>query len=114
MSGQNTQELSPEVVAQAKKLLEKKTKALEKSRAKAESFPGVVAGSLRFDPVANKNQVDVECVRCGKVHQRYTSDLHQTNGICPDCKKDADKDARVEKKALLAKAMLAIKEGKIK
>jgi hypothetical protein len=48
-------------------------------------YPHVVPGSLRHDPVAHKNAVDIKCAACGAVRIVYTSDLFHVR-LCRACK----------------------------
>jgi hypothetical protein len=47
-------------------------------------YPHMIPGTLRRDPVANKNAVDIRCA-CGAVRIVYTSDLFHVRA-CRACK----------------------------
>ena len=47
-------------------------------------YPHMIPGTLRHDPVANKNAVDIRCA-CGAVRIVYTSDLFHVRA-CRACK----------------------------
>ena len=120
MSEQTTQEqaeatpaITPEILAQAKKLIEKRQKNGTDAMTNALKYPGVIPGSIVHDTTAQKFMVKVKCVECGEVHSRYTSDLFQTFGLCPTCRKDKAKELKTVKKELLKKAMEAIRKGQI-
>ena len=49
-----TQELPAEVIAQAKKLLEKKQNAAKKAAENAQKYPGVIPDTCEYDAVAGK------------------------------------------------------------
>lgn len=105
---------SPEVIALAEKLLAKKEKENAKRRDRiAEKYPFAQAETVEYDEVAKKYVVVVTCVKCGNEHSRYTQDLAQTKGICPECKKEADAEKRSEKNALVKKAMDLIRNGDV-
>lgn len=86
-------------------------KAQEKAEKQAtkyeEKYPFVVPGSLSVGDNHGWT-VRVVCPMCKAEHTRYTSDLHTYTG-CKNCLTEI----RKSKKALLAKAMEAIREGKI-
>lgn len=50
---------------------------------------------------------------CGEEHSRYTSDLFQTRGLCPTCRDAAKGELAKSKKALLKRAVEAIKAGSV-
>ncbi|MDP2728247.1 MAG: hypothetical protein Q8P59_11975 [Dehalococcoidia bacterium] len=110
-----TQELSPELIEAAKKLLKQKVKKEQKAKENVRvNYPWADAETIRLDVVANKMQVDVTCTLCGDVHPRYTSDLFQTNGVCSKCKKQATKAAKEERKALLKRVTEMLASGQLK
>lgn len=108
-----TEEIPAEVLAQARKILEKKEKAGKDAMQNALKYPGVVAGSIQFEPVAGKYTVMVKCIKTGKLHRRYTSDLFQTGGLCPEAREEEKALLKKGKKELLKKAMEAIRNGQI-
>ena len=108
-------DLSPAIIAAAKKIQAKQEKDLYKRRERiAVRYPFADPTTLEYDRVAKKYVVVVTCPKCSEEHSRYTQDLKQTQGICPNCKKGADAEKRQTKNALMKKAMQAIAEGKIK
>lgn len=54
-------------------------------------YPHMIPGTLRHDPVASKNAVDIRCA-CGAVRTLYTSDLFHVRS-CRACKAKADEAA---------------------
>ena len=116
MSDTNTQEqvqIPAEVLAKAKQLMEKKQANAKKAAENAQKYPGVIPDTTEYDSVAGKYITLVKCVKCGEEHSRYTSDLFQTHGLCPTCRKALAGETKKANKELLTKAMEAIKAGKI-
>lgn len=112
MSQISVQDLSPEIIEMARKLSVKKKAKAEKARANlGEKYPWVKVDTLEYDEVAKKNSVQMDCVECGATHRRYTSDLFQTKGVCPDCMKEKKAEGRREKNALMKKAMELLAAG---
>ena len=108
-----SEEIPAEVLAQARKILEKKEKAGKDAMQNALKYPGVVPDSIQFDATAGKYTVEVKCVVTGKLHRRYTSDLFQTGGMSPEARKEKATELKGKKKELLKKAMEAIRNGQI-
>ncbi len=48
-------------------------------------YPHVIPGTLRYDPIANKNAVDIRCQCCFQPRTLYTSDLFHVR-LCRTCK----------------------------
>ena len=93
--------------ADQKKMLAAAVKSEGKSRRKSAAeieaeYPHVVKGSMRFDPVANKQRVTITCTQAGCSTKRdvFTSDLFQVR-VCEDHKKAERKANRDAQKALL-------------
>lgn len=113
MSEQETMELSADVIAQAKKLVAKREAALEKTRENLEKYPHAKPETLKFDEVAKKYSVEIECAECGETERVYTSDLFQVQH-CKNCRAEAKKAKMAAKRETLKKAAEAIAKGLVK
>lgn len=109
---QTESQLSPEIVAAAKKLVAKREANLEKTRENLTKYPHAKADTLKFDDAAGKFSVEIECTKCGESRRVYTSDLFQVK-TCVACAGEAKKEKAGLKRELLKKAMEAIKNGEI-
>jgi formylmethanofuran dehydrogenase subunit E len=116
MTQEQTQEaeLTPEIIEMARRITEKRAK---KTAARyehlLERYPWIKIQTMRFNHKAMKYEVEMDCSECGVPHFRYTSDLFQTKGLCPECRAKAIKAAKKDKKDLLTRAMKLLAEGKI-
>jgi len=101
-------ELSPE----DRKILEQHIKGGGKARRTDEAtllakYPHALAGTLKFNKVLNKQEMDFQCVHpgCEVIETKATSDLFQVN-MCTEHKKEQAK-AKKEAKAARIKEILA-------
>jgi hypothetical protein len=108
------QEITPELLAAARKLQEKQAKKIEAARENAGSYgEWVKPETLVLDESANKFKVECTCTRTGVSFWSYTSDLFQIGGLCPE---ERAKDRNAKKAAAKAQvkeamAFLASKKG---
>lgn len=110
---ENTQVVSPEVLAQAQKILAKKEAAGAKRVENLAKYAHALVETLRFDAISNKYSVNIKCVKCGNTERVvHTSDLFQVD-TCTACSAEAKKEARASKKAELKAAMDLIRSGKV-
>lgn len=69
----------------------KKNKRLDAAALKAK-YPHMVEGTLRYNELAQKQEVDCKC-ECGATFHAFTSDLFQLKS-CPECRAKAKKEKR--------------------
>jgi ssDNA-binding Zn-finger/Zn-ribbon topoisomerase 1 len=107
-------ELSAEVIAAANRILAKREREMDKRRERlAKKYPFTQPDTLVYEEASKRFLVVCECPECGEEHSRQTQDLKQTEGRCPNCQEARRKAKAKEKTDLLAKAMQAIRDGKI-
>jgi acetyl-CoA carboxylase beta subunit len=109
-----TQEISQEVLELAQKLAEAQKAKLAKTKENLkEKYPWIKEETLRYDGCAGKNSVEMDCVQCRKTHRRYTSDLFQTLGLCPECRASARKKAKALRAEQVAAALKFLAEKEV-
>jgi len=99
------------IVIKAQEVQAKKNqKALEK----VSKYPHAITETLRHDPVAKKNQVQIRCVECGDTTRWvYTSDLFQVKH-CTECGKKARAEKAKQKAAETKAALEAYRQSLLK